>query len=187
MEIIYNQRREERLVFTGYCNDEEILSQKQMSRMFELSGTENDVDRDIFYSNKQLSEKLDNLFEFEKEHILEEISIQDGNYFEEEADKLDKWAKDIKIGLELDLRGIDKSIDEINVKLRAKNLTLKQRLDLQEKLSQLEPERKELRMKIYEEQDKIDDERKKLIEETKKKLILKVEHKKIFTIQWEII
>ncbi len=187
MEIIYNQRREERLVFAGYCNDGEILSQKQMTRMFELSGTENDVDRDIFYSDKQLSEKLDNFFEFEKEHILEEISIQDGNYFEEEASKLDKWAKDIKIGLELDLRGIDKSIDEINVKLRAKNLTLKQRLDLQEKLSQLEPKRKELRMKIYEEQDKIDDERKKLIEETKKKLISKVEHKKIFTIQWEII
>lgn len=187
MEIIYNQRREERLVFAGYCNDGEILSQKQMTRMFELSGTENDVDRDIFYSDKQLSEKLDNFFEFEKEHILEEISIQDGNYFEEEASKLDKWAKDIKIGLELDLRDIDKSIDEINVKLRAKNLTLKQRLDLQEKLSQLEPKRKELRMKIYEEQDKIDDERKKLIEETKKKLISKVEHKKIFTIQWEII
>lgn len=187
MEIIYNQRREERLVFAGYCNGGEILSQKQMTRMFELSGTENDVDRDIFYSDKQLSKKLDNLFELEKEHILEEISIQDGNYFEEEASKLDKWAKDIKIGLELDLRGIDKSIDEINVKLRAKNLTLKQRLDLQEKLSQLEPKRKELRMKIYEEQDKIDDERKKLIEETKKKLISKVEHKKIFTIQWEII
>ena len=187
IEIIYNQRREERLVFSGYCNDGEILSQKQMSRMFELSGNENYIDRDIFYSDKQLTEKLDNLFELEKEHILEEISIQDSNYFEEEASKLDKWAKDIKIGLELDLRGVDKSIDEINVKLRARNLTLKQRLDLQEQLSELEPKRKELRMKIYEEQDKIDNERKKLIEETKKKLIIKVESKKLFTIEWRII
>ena len=66
-------------------------------------------------------------------------------------------------------------------------LTLKQRLDLQERLSELEPKRKELRMKIYDEQDKIDDERKKLIEEIKKKLILKTESKKLFTIEWKII
>ena len=96
-------------------------------------------------------------------------------------------ARDIKISLELDLRSIDKSIDEIYVKKKKKNLTLKQRLDLQERLSELEPKRKELRMKIYDEQDKIDDERKKLIEEIKKKLILKTESKKLFTIEWKII
>ncbi len=187
MEIIYNQRREEQLVFAGYCIDGEILSQKQMSRMFELSGNENDIDGNIFYSNNQLSEKIADLFELEKEHILEKISIQDSNYYEEETNKIVKWARDIKISLELDLRSIDKSIDEIYVKLKAKNLTLKQRLDLQERLSELEPKRKELRMKIYDEQDKIDDERKKLIEEIKKKLILKTESKKLFTIEWKII
>lgn len=187
MEIIYNQRRDEQLVFAGYCIDGEILSQKQMSRMFELSGNENDIDGNIFYSNNQLSKKIADLFELEKEHILEKISIQDSNYYEEETNKIVKWARDIKISLELDLRSIDKSIDEIYVKLKAKNLTLKQRLDLQERLSELEPKRKELRMKIYDEQDKIDDERKKLIEEIKKKLILKTESKKLFTIEWKII
>jgi len=184
--ISYKNRYENKLIFSGYCDNGEILDQKQMQRMFRLSGA--DVkDESIFNPDKQIDEKLDNLFKLEQEHILNEISIQDSNYFEEEATKLDKWAKDIKIDLELKLKNIDKSIDEVNVKLRARNLTLKQRLDLQEKLTELEPKRKELRMKIYEEQDKIDEQRKQLIEETKEKLILKTESKKIFTVRWKII
>jgi len=185
--ISYKNRYENKLIFSGYCDNGEILDQKQMQRMFRLSGVEDMKKENIFNPDKKTEEKLDNLFKLEQEHILNEISIQDSNYFEEEATKLDKWANDIKIDSELKLKSIDKSIDEINVKLRARNLTLKQRLDLQEKLTELEPKRKELRMKIYYEQDKIDEQRKQLIEETKEKLILKTESKKIFTIRWRII
>ncbi len=77
--------------------------------MFRLSDMK---EKSIFTPDKSIDEKLDSLFKLEQEHILNEISIQDSNYFEEEATKIDKWAKDIKIDLELKLKNIDKSIDE---------------------------------------------------------------------------
>lgn len=184
MEIIYRNRRENKLVFAGFCDNGEPLDQKQMQRIFELSGSK---EKEMFQGNKEIAEKLKKLYKLEQERIEEEISIQNSNYFEEETSKLDKWAKDIKIGLESNLRELDKAIDEVNIKLRARQLTLKQRLELQEQLALLEPKKKELRMKIYEEQDKIDTERNRLIDETKKKLTQKVESKEIFTIRWKLI
>jgi uncharacterized protein YdhG (YjbR/CyaY superfamily) len=47
--------------------------------------------------------------------------------------------------------------------------------------------RKDIRVKIYEEQDKIDDERNRLIDETKKKLVQKVKNRLIFTVRWRIV
>ncbi len=105
----------------------------------------------------------------------------------EETAKLSKWSKDIKIGIERTLREIDKAIDEVNVQLRGRNISLQKRLELQEQLAVLEPKKKELRMRIFEEQDKIDDERNRLIDETKKKLAQKVESKLIFTVRWRIL
>lgn len=185
MEIIYESRRENRLVFAGYCDDGELLEQKQMDRMFELCGTIEETSS--YQISNEVSEKLKNLYTLQQERIVEEISIQDSNYFDEEVIKLDKWSKDIKLGLERNLRDLDKNIDEVNVKLRSRQLSLKDRLELQEQLSLLEPNKKELRMKIYEEQDKIDIERKRLIEETEKKLKQRVESNQVFTIRWKII
>jgi hypothetical protein len=60
-------------------------------------------------------------------------------------------------------------------------------LELQEQLAVLEPKKKELRMKIYQEQDKIDDERNRLIKETKKKLAQRVDNRLIFTVRWRVV
>jgi len=133
-----------------------------------------------------VKEKLEALYHTEQEHILETISIQNSNYFEEETTKLAKWSKDIKIGIERNLREVDKLIDEVNVQLRGRKLTLQKRIELEEQLAILEPKKKQLRMQIFEEQDKIDDERNRLIEETKKKLTQRVESHHIFTVMWRV-
>lgn len=143
--------------------------------------------RGIIEADEAVTEKLKSLYAAEQERILEEISIHNSNYFEGETAKLAKWSKDIKIGIERMLREIDKAIDEVNVQLRGRQLTLQKRLELQEQLAMLEPKKKELRMRIYEEQDKIDDERNRPIDETKKKLAQRVESKLIFTVKWRVV
>ena len=191
MEIIYPERREYRLVFAGFCDDGVILDQKQMQRMFDLAGTREDETSPYTpeYREEQnvISDKLNNLCQSQQEMILEEISIQNSNYFEEETIKLAKWSKDIKIGIERELREVDKVIDEVNIQLRARGINLQKRLELQQQLAILEPKKKELRKRIYEEQDKIDDERNRLIEETTKKLTQRVESRHIFTVKWRIV
>lgn len=185
IEILYSSRRENRLVFAGYCDDGKALDPKQMQRMFELSGESEKGSS--YQTDETVTKKLKSLYAAEQERILEEISVQNSNYFEEETAKLAKWSKDIKIGMERTLRELDKAIDEVNIQLRGRQLPLQKRIELQEQLCVLEPKKKELRMKIYEEQDKIDDERNRLIDETKKKLTQKVDSKLIFTVRWRIV
>lgn len=190
MEIIYENRRENRLVFAGQTTEGKLLDQKQMQRMFELSGATNTDGKHKYLSfeeNQALSEKMQTLYTAEEQRIVEEISIQNSNYFEEETIKLAKWSKDIKIGIERTLREVDKAIDEVNVQLRGRNIPLPKRIELEEQLAILEPKRKELRMQIFNEQDKIDEERNRLIEETKKKLAQRVESKHIFTVKWRVV
>ena len=185
MEIFYPERRENRLVFAGFCDNGTILDERQMQRMFDLAG---ELEPNTIYKlEAEITDKLNSLYQVQQEQILEDISIQNSNYFEEETTKLSKWSKDIKIGIERTLRDIDKAIDEVSVQLRGRNLPLQKRLEFEEQLAILEPKRTQLRKQIFEEQDKIDLERNRLIEVTKKKLTQRVESKHIFTVKWRVV
>ena len=79
MEIIYSSWREHRLVFAEFCCDGTFLDQKQMQRMFDLSG---EKEQDLTYNiEKDAEDKLKTLYQAQQEMILEEISIQNSNYF----------------------------------------------------------------------------------------------------------
>lgn len=158
-----------------------------MKRFFSLSGTETDINKnEIDYINKEVKSRLESLFKNELEQYLQEISLKNSNYFEEETEKLEKWSKDIKLGLERSLNDIDKQIEQTRKNSRG-SMTLQKRIELQEQLRKLESKRNELRMKIYEEQDKIDKERENLIEEVKRNITQKIDKKLLFTIKWRII
>jgi adenine-specific DNA-methyltransferase len=44
--------------------------------------------------------------------IIAGVSKRNADYFENEAEKLDGWAEDLKLGLEREIKDIDKQIKE---------------------------------------------------------------------------
>ena len=185
LEIIYTSGRENRLVFAGFCNDGHVLTQRQMTRLFDLEGVKTaGSDYSRAFSDK-ITQTLNDLMKVEKDNILDEISRQNTAYFDEEVDKLEKWSNDVKLGLEKSLRELDKKISEVRT-LSRKPAKLEDRIAVQEKLKKLEHKRNQLRMQIYDEQDQIDKQREELINNSRKKLSHKIQDTHLFTIKWKV-
>jgi hypothetical protein len=59
-----------------------------------------------------MSESLASITACQQEAILQSISQRNAAFFESEANKLDAWAEDLKIGLEREIRELDRQIRE---------------------------------------------------------------------------
>jgi len=117
--------------------------------------------------------------------IQRTISERNARFFEAEAEKLDGWADDIKLGLEREIKELDRQIKEAR---RAATLapTLEEKLAGQKQIKALEAQRKEKRWSLFEAQDKVDQQREELIAQIEGKLTLKSERQSLFTVRWSV-
>jgi hypothetical protein len=93
-------------------------------------------------------------------------------FFDEEVNKLDHWADDLKFGLEQSIKDIDQQIKEVrrNAKIAA---TLEEKLNWQKKQRDLERTRNNQRKELFDRQDEVDERRETLIGQLEVNLIKK--------------
>ena len=113
-------------------------------------------------------------------NIRHGISERNARFFEAEADKLDGWADDLKVGLERELKELDRQIKE------AVALTLEEKLAGQKAVKALEAERSTKRRSLFDAQDKIDEQRTELIAQIEGKLEQNIAVQPLFTIGWRV-
>ena len=120
-------------------------------------------------------------------HETRQVQINERNskFFDEEVTKLDLWSEDLKEGLEIEIKDVDKDIREMK-KEAAKVTDVKDKLEKQKELRKLEQKRKTMRQRLYEEQDKIDAQRDEMIARVEKQLASKVNVQDLFTIRWKL-
>lgn len=118
--------------------------------------------------------------------ISGQIMERNGEFFDDEVDKLDNWSDDVKKALELDLRKLD--IDIKTAKTNAKKIiNLDEKLKAQREIKDSEKKRNEMRRKLYEAQDDVDVKKEKLLESIESQLKQKSKIEPLFTISWKII
>lgn len=118
--------------------------------------------------------------------LLRGINQRNLGYFEKEVQKLDAWADDLKLGLEQEIKEIDRQIKEVR-RTAATSPTLEEKLSWQKQQRELEGKRSKLRRELFERQDKIEAEHNGLIEQLEQQLEQRVEEKTLFTVEWELI
>ncbi|MCF6290341.1 MAG: SNF2-related protein [Desulfobacterales bacterium] len=118
--------------------------------------------------------------------IQRDISERNARFFEAEADKLDGWADDLKIGLERELKELDRQIKEARRAATAA-LTLEEKLAGQKQIKALESQRNQKRRSLFEAQDEVDRQREELIAQIEGKLRQKTELNPLFMIQWTLL
>lgn len=123
--------------------------------------------------------------EARKNKLLRQINQRNLGYFEQEVRKLDAWADDLKLGLEQEIKEIDRKIKEVR-NTAAIASTLEEKLSWQKKQRELEGRRSKLRRELFSRQDEVEEQRNELIGELEIQLQQQVEEKTLFTIEWEL-
>src|ERR1039457_6522555 len=130
-------------------------------------------------------DQLNALVEKRKTETQRAISERNARFFEAEADKLDGWADDLKLGLEREIKDIDRQIKEAR-RAATTALTLEEKLAGQKQIKALEAQRSQRRRSLFDAQDAVDKQRDQLIATIEGKLTQKSELKKLFAIRWKL-
>ena len=183
---IYSAYRHSELLFVGNTDDGQPLNHNQLKRLFDLSVVN---DNDKFLNYKELdaiNEQHEKLLSTEKDNLRSTFEMQNNDYFNEESEKLHKWADDVCQGLEKSMKELDKQISELQLsKMKAHKLADK--IALEKKIGELNNKRADLRMNLYAKQDEINTKRDELIKQAEKKLEIKIKEEKLFVIRWKVV
>jgi superfamily II DNA or RNA helicase len=114
------------------------------------------------------------------------VSERSASAFEAEAEKLDGWADDLKVGLEREIRELDRRIKEARKAARVA-VTLEEKLASQKRMKALETERNNRRRALFESQDEIDGKRGGLIAQLEAQLTQKVSTERLFSVAWRVV
>src|SRR5262249_24947763 len=117
--------------------------------------------------------------------VQRNISQRNARVLEAEAEKLDGWAEDLKLGLEREIREFDRQIKEARRAATAA-LSLEEKLAGQKQIRALETQRNNKRRSLFDAQDQIDHQRETLIAEIEGKLRQSMRLSEVFTIRWVI-
>ncbi len=115
--------------------------------------------------------------------IQRDISARNARFFEAEADKLDGWADDLKVGLEREIKELDRQIKETR-RSATKALTLEEKLASQKQIKALEAQRNQKRRTLFDAQDQVDKHRDELIAQIEAKLRQNTKQDLLFQIHW---
>ncbi|WP_457670837.1 SNF2-related protein [Thiolapillus sp.] len=118
-----------------------------------------------------------------KNRLAKHINQRNLGYFSQEVEKLDAWADDLKVGLEQEIKEIDRQIKEVR-RTAATAPTLEEKLNWQKQQRELERKRNKLRRELFDRQDEVEEKRNQLIAELEAQLTQKAEEKRLFTIEW---
>jgi adenine-specific DNA-methyltransferase len=134
---------------------------------------------------ESLTEALNSQTRGHQDDIQKAISKRNGHFFAAEADKLDSWADDLKIGLEREIKEIDRQIKEAR-RIAMTSLTLDEKLAGQKQIRVLEAQRHEKRRSLFDAQDQVDRQRDELISQIEGKLNQKTSLERLFCVRWKL-
>lgn len=135
---------------------------------------------------KTFETKLNEVYKSQKQEVLEDNMQRNADFFDQEYDKLDKWADDMKISLEKEIKDLDAEIKLRKAEAR-KKLDLQTKVTEQRAIKDLEKKRNEKRKHLFESQDQIDDKKDDVLSNIEERLAQRLEEKELFTIEWELI
>ncbi|MFZ6003073.1 MAG: SNF2-related protein [Actinomycetota bacterium] len=127
---------EDHLILTAVSEDGTPLDPEQSRRLFDVPAST------CATSSVELTGTVVEMAERRLAAVLEEISTRQGTWFEEEMDKLDRWAEDKRAGLKADLREHDDTLKILKREAR-QAASLPDKLAIQKKIKQVETARDE--------------------------------------------
>lgn len=174
---------EDHLIFAAATDDGQTLEKEIAARLMTLPGRTHPLPQGEGRGEGEIAQLLHVLTQQRQATIQHDISERNARYFEAEADKLDGWADDLKVGLEREIKELDRQIKEARRAATAA-LTLEEKLAGQKEIKALEAQRNQKRRSLFDAQDEVDRQREALIAQIEGKLAQSSRDQRLFTIRW---
>ena len=151
--------------------------------MLRLPGSEDPLNVEL---SETVATALADAITAQRAEITAANAERNNNFFEEEMEKLDNWADDVKAGLEKELRDLDAEI-KLRKSESKKTSRLDEKVRVQRLIKDLEKRRSEKRLNLYQAQDDVDSKKEELLSKVEAMLAQKIEQTKLITFHWRIV
>ena len=181
---IHSFESEDHLLFCGITDNGEELDLEQCQRLFSLSA----VIAPILDKEEAgvVEKKIQQIALKQQAGVLQNSAERNGGFFDNEMEKLDKWADDVKSSIELELKELDREIKARKTEAK-KILKLEEKLAAQREIKEMEKKRNTLRQNLYHAQDEVDLRKENLINEIEIRLKQRIETNELFAIKWKVV
>lgn len=171
---------EDYIILSATCGEEK-LDWEQAMRLVTLP-----IKSEESHETLQLPEELSGIRDSMVKEQLMKVSERNSRFFEEEAEKLDGWADDMKQGLEREIKQMDQELKELK-KSQKLAATLEEKTKLYREVKDLESKRIAKRRSLFEAQDEIDAQKEKLLESVEARLQQEQRLDELFYIRWNLV
>lgn len=174
--------RHEELVFTAIKSDGTVLDQESCEKLFICAGEEG---KDTVLPI-EVTQRLAEESERRTAATLNRVMERNNTFFREEHLRIDKWADDMLLAAEKELKDTRQLIKATGRQLRLAE-TVDEQAQLQKKELALTRKRRKLRNKLDDVEDAIEDKARTMRHNLQARLRQTVETETIFTIEWAVI
>lgn len=180
------ERTEDYLLFAAIDSQGNKIPSEVAQKLMQLPGYEAVSNKSDQVAERFSAEaSLDGVLEAERNQVEKSVNDRNLSFFEQEVNKLDAWADDLKEGLEASIKELDKEIKQVRREAKIAP-TLEEKLALQKQQKKLESLRNKSRRDLFDKQDEVDERREELIESLEAKLNKKTKLETLFTVQWSV-
>jgi superfamily II DNA or RNA helicase len=172
---------EDELVFAGSADGGSALDEDQCRRLFDLPGSlgaSSEVPASV-------AATLADAITRQREATLDRMTTRNGNWFDVEMDKLDRWAEDRRASLKAELAELDESL-KLSRKAARMAPTLPEKLERQREVRKLETTRDEAWRAFDQASRDLDRQKDALLDEIAKRLQQRIEEERLFTVRWRV-
>jgi superfamily II DNA or RNA helicase len=180
--IIDSFEREEHLLFSAFDEQGHSLDQETCEKLFYCGGMVNPGDQPFPTSAERLGQEFERHAQAATSRSLEE----NNKHFQEAREKLEKWADDMVLAVEKELKDTKQQIKLLNRQSRMAAIMEEQR-QLQEKIQSLEKKKRRQRQRIFDVEDEIAQKRDALIAALERRMVQRTSNETLFTIRWHVV
>ena len=175
--------REEYLIFSAVDTFGNPIPQETCQKFFQCDGT---VSEAPLNPPEDLLKKLkDGLQKSFKETVAKSIETNN-QLFEEERERLEKWAEDMVLTAEKELADTKSQLKILNRQARQME-DLEEKRALQTKTRELERKQRKQRQQIFTVEDEIAEKRDQLLDNLESRMQQKTSSQTLFCIQWSVV
>jgi len=172
---------EDYLLFAGVTDGGETIDDDQCRRLFDLNATAGES-----IDPAAQVEALEGAVAARRALVLEHLASRNGEWFDAEMDKLDRWAEDRRTSLKAELTEIDETL-KVQRKAARQAPTLPEKLERQREMRKLEAKRDEVWRAFDAASRDLDRQKDTVLDEIARRLEQQTEDETLFTIRWKLV